>query len=83
MAKYQHITLKDFFVEAEQYTNPSSVDRIMDMIGTKGVINSLDKLYIFRDYTVIVEKNWYVIKLSDYNIDSMPNKLFDLIYKKY
>lgn len=32
-----------------RYTDPASVEKIMDMIGTKGVLNSPEGLNIFRD----------------------------------
>lgn len=35
-------------VKAEQYTNPASVHRIMDLIGTKGVNNTEGGLYIYQ-----------------------------------
>lgn len=57
-----------------QYTNPRSVNLIMDLIGTKGVLNSENGLNIFRtpelhlnklDYLFILDDHFFVVTNSD------------------
>jgi hypothetical protein len=73
--------LPDVQVEAELYTDPISVNRIMDMIGTKGVNNSPDRLYIIRDHMLIAMKGEYIIQYFNKNISIMKEDMFNNLYK--
>jgi len=80
MAKYRR---KPVFIEAEQYTDPSSVDRIMDMIGTTGVNNSPHGLYIFRgDEMIRVLKREFLIKYKEDRFFTLSEDEFLRLYER-
>ena len=60
-----------------QYTNPESVHKIMDVIGTKGVNNSPEGLYIIRDEQVhlkLKKREWLVVDGSNLSVMTNANK---------
>ena len=49
-----------------EYTNPESVQSIMDVIGTQGVLNSPEGLNIFRKHELKLQKKQWLVKNNDY-----------------
>lgn len=92
-------TLEDYIqvfkTEAErlvfmQYNTPETVHAIMDVIGTKGVLNSPEGLNIYRTSELHLNKGEYLVKNNDYlfvikeddkqNYDSFKETVKELPY---
>lgn len=74
---------KPILVEAIQYDGPDSVHKIMDVIGTQGVTNSEDGLYIFRfDPPLKVNKGeWVIISLVGDRLKACNPDHFNQLYE--
>lgn len=66
-----------------EYTNPESVHSIMDVIGTKGVLNSPEGLNIFREQELKLQKKQWLVKNNDYLfiIEGIEKKDYDVFIK--
>lgn len=72
--------MKPIYVSAERYTDPASVERIMDMIGSKGVLNTeRSRLLIARpeqDFDGYASKGSWVLLADDGSISVIPDDMF-------
>lgn len=59
MSHLKHITTGKSF-PAERFTDPDSVKRIMDLVGSRGVTNSPDGLCIYRTPEVCAQKGDWI-----------------------
>lgn len=65
--------------QAVQYTDPASVDKIMDMIGSQGVLNTEDGLLINKKhigFTFYVAKLEWIMKRESGTIFILTNESF-------
>lgn len=82
-------TLQDYIKSFEEelksliflkYTNKESVLKIMDVIGSKGVLNSEDGLFIFTKSDLKISKNEYLVVNKDlyFAINEVEKQKYDL-----
>jgi hypothetical protein len=74
---------KPVYVEAVEYTDPSSVHKIFDMLGSsKGINNSDEGLYIFTpDLSFKAKKGDYVVKGMAGGISVFHPEIFEATYE--
>ena len=74
--------LKPMVVQAVQYTDPFSVEEIMDTFGTRGFNNSEEGLYVIIENAIHkANKTDWILRNHNGKIQIVPDDMFKLTYQ--